>query len=218
MSAHMSIRQLVRRGLSICLPRRVYLTHGPRYSRAVCLTFDDGPHPELTPRLLDLLAALGVPATFFLIGREAEKYPDLVRRIAAEGHSIGNHSYSHPVRASLSRQEAHEEVYRGSRALESIIGKPVSLYRPPRGAITAGDLWRFWRSGLTTVLWNVDPKDYSMQSGVEVRSWFQRCPFASGDIVLFHDIHPHALSALPDLISEARSRELRFTTVEAWTR
>src|SRR5436305_246824 len=99
MSARISwLRQVCRYGLAAMLPRRVYLTHGPRRGREMCLTFDDGPHPDLTPRLLDLLADLQVRATFFLIGQEAEKYPEIVRRIAAEGHTVGNHTYSHGVR------------------------------------------------------------------------------------------------------------------------
>src|SRR4051812_443266 len=147
-------RQAVRRTLALTLPRRVYITHGPGRSRAVCLTFDDGPHPELTPRLLDLLARLGVPATFFVIGQEVEKYPELVRRMVAEGHTVGNHSYSHPARESISPREAAAEVTECAMVLARLLGKPPTLYRPPRGKVTARDLWRLWRTGMTTVLWN----------------------------------------------------------------
>src|SRR4029450_1220019 len=95
------LRQSIRRGLAATLPRRVFLTYGPSRSMSVCLTFDDGPHPVLTPRLLDVLAVLRVGAPFFLIRREAEKYPDVVRRMSNEGHCVGHHSYSHPPRMSL---------------------------------------------------------------------------------------------------------------------
>lgn len=210
-------RQAARRGLAAALPRRVYITHGRPQSRAVCLTFDDGPHPELTPRLLDLLAALRVPATFFVIGREAERHPELVRRMAAEGHAVGNHSYSHPPRESLSARQAAAEVAGCAGVLAGILGRPPALYRPPRGKVTAGDLWRLWRAGTTTVLWNADPKDYAKGTAAEVRAWFRTRPPAAGDIILLHDVCPHALEVLPDLVGEARGRGLGFGTVPEWT-
>ena len=210
-------RQIMRWGLATALPRRAFITSGPRGSGAVCLTFDDGPHPVLTPQLLDLLAEHKVPATFFLIGQEAEKYPDVVRRMTAEGHAIGNHSYSHPARELLSGRQAADEVARGSEVLAAILGASPTLYRPPRGKVTAGDLWRLRRLGLTTVLWNVDPKDYAKKTPGEVRDWFGARPLRAGDLVLLHDIHPHAAEVLPDLIAATRGRGLRFTTVAEWT-
>jgi peptidoglycan/xylan/chitin deacetylase (PgdA/CDA1 family) len=211
-------RQVARRTLAAVLPRRAYLIRGARRSQTVCLTFDDGPHPELTPRLLDLLAELNVPATFFLIGREVEKYPDVVRRIVANGHAVGNHSYSHPPRETLTSGAAATEVRLGSEAIARIVGKPPTLFRPPRGQVTARDLWRLWRGGLTTVLWNVDPKDYNKSSAGDVRDWFRGRDLEGGDLVLFHDTHPLALEVLPDLVASARDRGLEFTTVEAWTK
>jgi peptidoglycan/xylan/chitin deacetylase (PgdA/CDA1 family) len=210
------VRQAARRGLASVLPRRLYLTHGPQWSGTACLTFDDGPHPELTPRLLDLLAESGVSATFFLIGGEAEKYPAVVRRMKADGHAVGNHSYSHPVRETLSARQAAADVARGSAVLADILGQAPTLYRPPRGKVTAGDLWRLWRAGLTTVLWNVDPKDYNKPRADPVRDWFRARAITSGDLVLMHDTHPHALAVLPELIESARARGLSFTTVSEW--
>src|SRR5204863_8624195 len=88
-------RQFIRAGFIATLPRRLLLARGPSGSASVCLTFDDGPHPHHTPRLLDLLKDQRVTATFFVIGRWAARYPELVRRIAAEGHLVGNHTFSH---------------------------------------------------------------------------------------------------------------------------
>lgn len=211
-------RQAARSTLAAVLPRRVYMTHGPRASRAVCLTFDDGPHPELTPRLLDLLADLEVVATFFVIGKQVEKYPEVVRRIVQEGHGIGNHTYSHPQRQALTTQGAAVEVTRSAEVIAQIAGTTPSLFRPPRGQVTARDLWRLWREGLTTVLWNVDPKDYKTASADELREWFRARELTGGDLVLFHDTHPTALQILPELVASARARGLRFTPVESWTK
>lgn len=211
-------KQAARRTLAAVLPRRVFLTRGPRSSRAVCLTFDDGPHPELTPRLLDLLAQLEVVATFFVIGRQAEKHPDVVRRIVQDGHALGNHTYSHPQRRELTARAAADEVSRCSEALAQIVGKIPTLFRPPRGQVTARDLVRLWRDGLTTVLWNVDPKDYKTASADELREWFRARELKAGDIVLLHDTHPHAIQALPELVSSARGGGLGFTRVGSWTK
>src|SRR5262245_39293632 len=128
-----AFRQLARRGLEAMLPRRLFLVRGARSVGSVCLTFDDGPHPEHTPKLLDFLRQEKIPATFFLIGREAEKYPDLVRRMAVDGHSVGSHSYSHRKRSDLSQREMVDEVVRGRDVLAEILGSSSALFRPPQG-------------------------------------------------------------------------------------
>jgi len=171
----------------------------------------------LTPRLLDVLAELSVRATFFLIGREVERFPDVVRRMIDEGHCVGHHSYSHPPRRSLTARQAADETSRGARAVAALLGRTANLYRPPGGKLTGRDLVRLWRGGFTTVLWNVDPKDYNKRSADEVRCAFANRPLESGDIVLFHDNHPHAVEILPDLVARARRDGLEFDTVDAWT-
>jgi peptidoglycan-N-acetylglucosamine deacetylase len=181
------------------------------------MTFDDGPHPELTPRLLDVLAELQVRATFFLIGRQVDMFPHVVRRMIDEGHCVGHHSYSHRPRGSLTAFEAAEETTRGAEALGSVLGKTPTLYRPPGGKLTGRDLLRLWREGFTTVLWNVDPKDYNRKSAHDVRLAFAQRPLEAGDLVLFHDNHPHALEILPELVASTRAVGLDFVTVEAWT-
>jgi glycosyltransferase involved in cell wall biosynthesis/peptidoglycan/xylan/chitin deacetylase (PgdA/CDA1 family) len=212
----LSWRQLVRRGLAVLMPRSLFMVRGPRLNRSVCLTFDDGPHPELTPPLLDFLRHENVPATFFLVGQEAEKYPELVRRMAAEGHAIGSHSYSHPKRTELSRPQLVEEVSRGKAVVDRILGSPTSLYRPPNGKVTARDLWWMWRHGLSVVLWNIDPRDFASTTSNQVRAWFADRVLQAGDVVLFHDTHPHALGVLPELVRTVRERGLTFTTVNKW--
>jgi glycosyltransferase involved in cell wall biosynthesis/peptidoglycan/xylan/chitin deacetylase (PgdA/CDA1 family) len=209
-------RQLARRGLAFLLPRKLLMVRGSQSIRSICLTFDDGPHPDHTPRLLDFLSHEGISATFFVVGREAEKHPELVRRMAAEGHAVGSHSYSHPKRAELSRLQMAQEVSRGKAVLENILGSKSLLYRPPQGKVTAPDLLWMWRAGLTVVLWNVDPRDYASTSADTVRDWFRGRTLQPGDVVLFHDTHPHALAVLPDLIRSARGRGLSFTTVREW--
>lgn len=209
-------RQTIRGGLAAVVPRRRYIVRGPRRSGAVCLTFDDGPHPEHTPKLLDLLRDQQVRGTFFVIGREAEKHPELVKRIVAEGHALGNHSYSHRSRGTLDARGAAEEVAHGAESLRRIVGSAPTLYRPPQGKVKAGDFWRLWSNRQTIVLWNADPKDYARNSCEEVLAWFKGWSFRGGDVVLLHDNHPYAGAALPEIVSMIRGRGLSFATVREW--
>jgi peptidoglycan/xylan/chitin deacetylase (PgdA/CDA1 family) len=212
-------RQMVRRGLTAVLPHRLFLVHGPRASGAVCLTFDDGPHPRHTPRLLDVLKDQGVTATFFVVGRLAERYPDLVRRIAAEGHGLGIHSFYHTDLNLFSARQVIDCTRRAQDLFQRLTGKaPITLYRPPRGKVSARSLLALWRAGQTVVLWNVDPRDYVCASGAELRNWFERHPLAGGDVVLLHDRLPHAAEALPALVDSVRAAGLTFTTVAQWVR
>ena len=124
----------------------------------IAMTFDDGPHPVLTPRLLDMLKARGIKATFFLIGENAAEYPDIVRRIAAEGHEIGNHTWNHPQLTKLSPAALREEIDRTSSTIAEIIGKPLLIMRPPYGATSAYiNHWMNREFGMKVILWSVDP-------------------------------------------------------------
>jgi peptidoglycan-N-acetylglucosamine deacetylase len=210
------IRQLARAALAAAIPRRSFLVRGPRRCRSICLTFDDGPHPEFTPRYLDLLAEHQVPATFFVVGQNAERHPGLVRRMLADGHAVGNHTYSHRRRAELSTRGMAEEIRRGAQAVRDVCGQFPSLFRPPGGKVTAADLWGLFWSGQTVVLWNQDPKDFAGHDGQEVVDWFRSHTPQSGDLVLLHDVHQHALVALPEVISTARRNGIGFASICDW--
>ena len=132
----------------------------PRRPGELALTFDDGPNPAWTPRLLDILASHDVRATFFLPGKHAQAEPGLVRQIAAGGHSIGNHSWSHPNLALASPQRVQQELARTKETLEQIAGAPVRFFRPPFGARRPA-VFRLARSlGMTPVLWNAMTSDW----------------------------------------------------------
>jgi peptidoglycan-N-acetylglucosamine deacetylase len=127
----------------------------------LALTFDDGPNPACTPQLLDTLAAHQVHATFFLLGGFAQSQPELVRRIAAQGHVIGNHSWFHPDLSRTPEARIREELGRTSDALQQITGAPVRYFRPPYGA-RRPVVFRIARElGLVPVLWNAMTTDWS---------------------------------------------------------
>jgi peptidoglycan/xylan/chitin deacetylase (PgdA/CDA1 family) len=209
-------RQWARRWLAAALPRRRLLVSGPPGRAEVCLTFDDGPDPEHTPRVLDALRDHGARATFFVVGSRAERYPDLVRRAAAEGHAVGGHSYHHGTPEETSARQLAEEARRTSRLVGGLLGRPPTVFRPPHGKLTAAKLWALWRAGQTIVLWNVDPKDFLCRSPSELAERIAQCPPRAGDVVLLHDNRPHTAGALPSLIRDVRSAGLTFTTPDRW--
>jgi peptidoglycan-N-acetylglucosamine deacetylase len=184
----------------------------------VALTFDDGPHPRYTPELLDTLARHGVRATFFVVGRQADRYPDLVRRIAREGHDLANHSYLHADITLMPSREIAIQVRRTQELLRRLGGRVLSCYRPPRGKLRAWKLVRLWAMGMRVVLWQVDPRDYAPDARAVMPEWFRRRPLQPGDVVLFHDRLPHAAEVLPELIEATRRRGLSFVPLSEWTR
>ena len=210
------LRQLVKRGMTRLLPHQLFLVRGPAESDRVCLTFDDGPHPKHTPALLDVLGAHEVRATFFVLGEQAARHPELVWRMAAEGHAVGHHSYAHGPPAQTSARQLAREVRRTRELLADQVGQALSLFRPPHGKLTAAKLLRLWAAGQTVVLWTVDPRDFTCADAAEVQAFFDRRPLEGGDIVLMHDTRPHALRALPRLIEQTRGRGLDFTTIARW--
>jgi teichuronic acid biosynthesis glycosyltransferase TuaC len=209
-------RQMVRKVLVATLPRRMLLVSGPVTSKFVCLTFDDGPHPLHTPRLLEVLKELKVTATFFVIGQNAEKYPDLVKRMADAGHLIGHHSFTHSKPAETSAGKLVEEVHRTRELLARVVGNDSCWFRPPHGQLTAGKLWGLYCNRQRVVLWNADPKDYARSEPEEVWQWFQGRPLQGGDLVLLHDNCPHAAHILPALVAAGRERGLSFETIDKW--
>jgi peptidoglycan/xylan/chitin deacetylase (PgdA/CDA1 family) len=130
----------------------------------LALTFDDGPNPAFTPRLLEVLSRRGVRATFFLVGSRAQAEPSLVRQIAAAGHLIGNHSWSHLNLALASSATIEDQLTRTSQTLEQISGAPVRFFRPPFGARRPETLRIARRLGLSPVLWNAMTSDWKNPS------------------------------------------------------
>jgi peptidoglycan/xylan/chitin deacetylase (PgdA/CDA1 family) len=139
------------------LRRKLY---PPPRPNEIALTFDDGPNPECTPRLLDILGSRNIKAAFFVVGKFAVAHPQLVRRIVKEGHVIGNHSWSHPNLASIPLTQVREELQRTSSLLEQIIGNPIRLFRPPYGACNAETLSYARNLGMMPVFWNAMTADW----------------------------------------------------------
>ena len=208
-----TLRQLVRRGLAAVLPRRVFALSGPVTDPCVYLTFDDGPDPVVTPRILDALAEARAVATFFLIGERAMQFPELVRRIAAEGHELAHHSYSHVDPGRVSSRELCDELRETARVFAAAGQEESRLVRPPHGKLTLSKLLRLWANGYVVVLWNSDPWDAYAHSAEELVRWFDRHPVGAGDIILLHDTRACTAEALPRVIASIRNAGLSLATV-----
>jgi peptidoglycan/xylan/chitin deacetylase (PgdA/CDA1 family) len=180
------------------------------------LTFDDGPNPEHTPRLLDELQRHGVTATFFVVGGRAAKHPEIVRRIVAEGHELGHHSYLHSEPAQTSAATLMAEVRQSRELLEDITGQICDLFRPPKGQLTLAKLCLLWQARQTIVVWNIAPRDYLMTSTEEIEIWARNYYPAAGDLVLLHDNRPMGVKAVPHLAARAAERGLVFQHVSDW--
>jgi peptidoglycan/xylan/chitin deacetylase (PgdA/CDA1 family) len=179
----------------------------------IAMTFDDGPSPETTPRLLDILKQRNIKATFFMIGQNAERNPAIVKRILAEGHEIGNHSWTHPQLSKLSDDRVTEEINKTQNAIKDASGYTPVLMRPPYGAITARQKdWIEKQFGLSVIIWSVDPFDWKRPgaSVIEERILAGARP---GAIVLSHDIHKQTVDAMPATLDALAAKGFKFVTV-----
>lgn len=180
------------------------------------LTFDDGPSPN-TPQLLDMLSEYGIPATFFLLGKQAERYPALVQRIVAEGHEVGNHSYSHPNLRQLSPANKAYEIARTDAILRSLGASP-SFVRPPYGSYDTYTVTAAEELGMGIMLWSLDSRDWkSLPPNYAILRSTRGTVYAPGTlrgIFLFHDTHKRTVDDLPRIISDLRAGGCqRFVTV-----
>ena len=179
----------------------------------IATTFDDGPSATLTPKLLDLLAAHHIKATFFVIGENVAEHPEIVERAAHEGHEIGNHSWSHPNFAKMSDEGVRRELRRTDDAIKSAIGARPTLLRPPYGSLTARQKrWIHDEFGYQIILWDVDPLDWKRPGPAVVCNRILK-ETRAGSIVLSHDIHPGTIEAMPRTFDQLEAKGFKFVTV-----
>lgn len=197
------------------------LTHGPRDRRRVALTFDDGPDPDTTPRVLDALAASGARATFFVIGQSLERHPELARRLVEEGHVLGNHSWQHSRFQNFRfRKWQRREIARCEHAIANVVNTARSgLYRPPMG-LKIGELCReLWHKRLTLVAWSLHSHDTRLASAEQIaRRVLSRV--RGGDIILLHDGHdlpgrhrPYCVEAVKLILKGLDEKDLQCVTI-----
>ena len=177
--------------------------------KVVALTFDDGPNPATTNQALDTLSKYGIKATFFVLGKNVSGNEEILKRMKADGHVIGNHSWSHPVLSKLSLDEAKKQITDTEDALTKVLGSSSKLMRPPYGAIT-DDIRN--SLDLSFIMWDVDSLDWKSKNEAAILTEIQR-EVKNGSIILMHDIHAETVNALPKVIDYLKGQGYDFVTV-----
>ncbi len=159
---------------------------GPRGSKQIALTFDDGPNDPYTFRLLEVLAKHNVQATFFLIGKYVRQRPDIVREVAKAGHVIANHTFTHPQLTFASTSSLRQEITRCRMAIQDAVGEHSNLFRPPWGGRRPGTFRIVRELGLEPVMWNITGYDWNAPSAEFIRQKVEP-RIRGGDVILLHD-------------------------------
>jgi len=181
---------------------------------ALYLTFDDGPHPTVTPKVLDMLERYAARATFFVIGERALKYKSVAADIVARGHRLGNHSFYHRRFDSLPVKQQLDEIRRTDDVLTEIDPGRPHAFRPPNGRASIALLLRLHSEGFNTVLWSVDSKDYAHDNVRSIEILRQHSA-KSGDIVLLHDDHEAVLEVLDASLPRWASSRFIHPTIDS---
>jgi len=187
------------------------------HPKHVLLTFDDGPTPGVTDKILDLLKEENIKATFFVIGQKAAKSPKLLQRIIDEGHEIGNHTYTHVSIDGLGNEQALDEIRWNSNLVFDLTGNYISLFRPPHGRITKKQVRLIQDSGYDIVMWTVNADDF-WQEGRGMRSPQSIANrvnnrITKGDIILMHDNSQQIVDALPLIVKHLKKKGFYFVTI-----
>ena len=190
------------------------VSHGKREAKRIALSFDDGPHPRFTPAILKLLSEYGIKATFFMIGSNVERYPDVARAVHAAGHEIGNHTYSHPHMRALSLRELMDEIQKAENIFEQNGIPRPRLFRPPEGFRSKEQVQALHSAGYTTIIWSLDTNDWRGKEASEIVSVVLD-GIRGGDILLFHDYtsRKNTITALEELIPRLIKDGYEFVTV-----
>jgi len=193
-----------------------YAFSGPYNKGAVALTFDDGPDPVFTPAILDKLKKHGVKATFFLLGTNIEKFPELVKRIAAEGHVIGIHTYDHPNLTQVTKEEYTYQIGKSDGLIQSLVGYKPKFFRPPYGEIKEDQIKWATEQGMIVIQWSIDTLDWQGLSPEQITNTVI-ANVLPGSIILQHNAPgvdlQGTVDALDQLIPQLQNKGVNFVTL-----
>jgi peptidoglycan/xylan/chitin deacetylase (PgdA/CDA1 family) len=204
-----SVRAIVRNAVYDRIPG--VLRKGPPHGKRVALTFDDGPDDH-TPRYLELLDDLGVPATFFVTGANAAKRPAMIREYRRRGHQVANHGYDHTRLTKLSRRDVLDQLVQTERAIGGqVSGQP--WVRPPHGALDPVSLFTVRSAGYVVAMWSVDSMDHREHDPARLAEICSPKNVGPGDVVLFHEGQSWTLEALPRIVAALHASGLECVTM-----
>lgn len=190
--------------------------------KIIALTFDDGPSPVWTPQILDELKEAGIKATFFMAGKHVERYPEVARRVALEGHEIENHGYDHKVMVYYKTDELKKEISDTEKIIKDVTGQTAGYFRPPKAWLTDAEKRIIKEMGYGVVLWSLNSKDWVTFHDKQITSFILR-HIRPGDIILFHDSggvfgteggdRRQTVKTIPRLARKLKERGYRFVTI-----
>lgn len=203
-------------GVFFSRPRLVKLLSN---SKKVVLTFDDGPHPKTTPKVLEILRKRNIKAIFFVLGLQAEKYPELLKQIHAEGHEIGNHSYNHKNLAQLSEEQLKLQIEKTNSIIEKITGQKPEFLRPPYGAMNKQVIRAAMNEKMNILLWTIDPKDWQSKNEASIMRNLDKQLGLNGNLrggaVLLHDIYPATVRALDPFLDKLATNDYQIASIHS---
>lgn len=190
---------------------------GPSQKKVIALTFDDGPEDLYTPQILDILQEKNVKATFFVLGQQVKAFPGMLKRIQAEGHAIGNHTWDHPDVTTLTEEQLIQTVQSTGEEIEKVLGYQTNLFRPPYGSINDQQIHALNRLGYRSIAWTIDTLDWDRTPADEIL-YKVEVGKVPGGIVLMHNFKnpgklDGAVEALPQMIDSLRAQGYEFVTV-----
>ena len=191
-----------------------FVEHGPTEGNRIAFTFDDGPTPGVTERVLDELRQRHLSATFFMIGERIAASPELARRVLAEGHEIGNHSYTHPKLSTLPDPQVELELQKTQEILAKELNYHPKWFRPPYGAFRKNQAFIPYRKGLGVVLLSVDSRDWAQPGEGPITDTILSQTKA-GSIVLCHDRYPQTGNCIGQILDRLLERHFNFVTLSA---
>ncbi|WP_068544419.1 polysaccharide deacetylase family protein [Thalassotalea crassostreae] len=195
------------------IPNKILAFKESRASKDIYLTFDDGPTPIVTEQLLSLLSKYNIKATFFMIGSNIEKHPEIAKSVVDNGHSIGNHSLTHKEFPSLSFKQQVIEVEQTNKLIDSLKAFNKKLFRVPRGKWTIFILFYCFISKIRAIHWSLDSNDYQKSSINSLINRLKNQPLKNGEIILFHDDHNLSIEILEVMIPIWLDANFKFRTL-----
>jgi len=191
--------------------------------KKVVLTFDDGPSPDWTPKILEELKKANIKATFFMIGHHVQKYPDLARRVAMEGHTIGNHGYAHSVLFYYTPAEIEEEIKYTEQVIKDITGCSTKYFRPPKAWLKRNIKDKIKSLGYDIILWSLNSKDWVSFNHKNIVKYISK-KICNGDILLFHDsgnifsreggIRTQTVKSITSLVRVLQAKGFEFVSID----
>lgn len=198
---------------------QVYYNSKNRTIKNVALTFDDGPDAYYTPQILDILKLYNIKATFFIVGIRAQAHPEIVQRIVKEGHSIGNHTWDHPVLTKVPIDKLQEELNKTEQELFRITGIRTAMFRPPYGSLTTQQASFISSMGYSVIDWSVDTRDWARTPVPQIMRFVSKEVYPGG-IILQHcaggknEDLSNTIKALPQIINLLKNQGYSFVTVQ----